>query len=242
MPRSWPPYQTLRPLIHRYVGRAAVVMGGGMSLDESMRRTPAAALHISVNGHGCRHFLRHPDPDRRCEYVVACDKIEPEVRPFGLPIVSRHMWADYRLLFMPRASSGMAAAWVARAFGCAPIILVGMDCYVGGTYMDRPDARSTGHSVPLSIHLKRWGELAEMFPAQYRALGGHKEVRKILGAYDPDEPARPAAVESIDLRGELLRTTAACTIAAREFPAGVELELMPREAKILADKGKGVRL
>lgn len=248
MPRSsWPPYQTVRPLIHSQIGRMAVIQGGGPSLDAGMARCPAGALYLSVNDHGCKYFLRQPThPAGRADFVVACDKIEARVRLHGLPVFSRHMWANFRLLYMPAPSSGMAAAWVARMLGCAPILILGMDCYAGGTYADDPKARSTGHNIPTRVHLQRWRKFLADFPAQYRVIGCHPELAKILGAYDPAEPAAaPVARELLeeDLRAVPIRITRPGTVVSmRPFEPGAEVELGRAEADAIVKQRKGLRL
>lgn len=247
MPRSsWPPYQTVRPLIHSQVGRMAVIQGGGPTLDAGMALCPGEALYLSVNDHGCKYFLRHPEHPARASYIVACDKIEPRVRLHKLPVFSRHMWADYRILYMPAPSSGMAAAWVARMLGCAPIVILGMDCFSGATYADDPKARSTGHNIPPRVHLQRWRKFAKEFPAQYRVIGCHPELAQILGAYVAGEPAAaPVEREQLetDLRGVRVRITRPGTaVSMRDFEPGTELELGRAEAEAIIKQRKGMRL
>lgn len=234
--RTWPPYQTLRPLIHAHVGRTAVIMGGGPTLIDAMRIAPAEALYISANDHGCRLFKNTPGETRQVSYIVACDKIEFRVRPFAIPIIGRHMWADYRLLFMPGPSSGMAAAWAARFMGCAPIILTGMDFYTGGTYHDDPQAASTGKNIAAKSHAVRWQSLVALYPAQYRTIGCYPGLANRLGIYDPKERAAPPiAREQLlkELRSEHVRLKIESMISMRIFPAGAQLELHVEEAKKL---------
>ncbi|MCK9468483.1 MAG: hypothetical protein M0Q49_03605 [Porticoccaceae bacterium] len=57
--------------------------------------------------------------------------------------------------------------------GCAPIIVIGMDCYTGATYFHNPAARSSGEWLPLDGHLDKWRRLIELAPdADVRAPGG----------------------------------------------------------------------
>lgn len=255
MPRaSWPPYQTLRPLIHAHVGRAAVVMGGGPSMVEAMATAPADALYISVNDHGLRFFKRRADP-RRCSYVVACDKIEKRARfdsrdggdgaPWGLPCISRHMWADYRLLFMPAPSSGMSAAYVARLLGCAPVILTGMDCYAGGTYHDDHKAGSTGRNIRPADHRSRWAKLGVQYPGMYRTIGCDAVLARHFGTYNPEEkPEAPAPAERLiqELRRFRCELKAPAEICQRLFSAGEVLDLMQREVEQLVKEKRATRL
>lgn len=257
MPRTaWPPYRTLRDLIHRHVGVPAVVMGGGPSLQQAIPKAPANAIFISVNDHGVRYF-KHvaPQDSRRCSYVVCCDKIEQRARfdarengdgsPWHLPVISRHMWADYRLLFQPAPSSGMAAAYFARLLGCSPIIITGMDLYAGGTYHDNPKALSSGKSIKPGDHRIRWFKLAAQFPAMYRAIGCDDALRDRVGEYDPNEsPRPPTSVEFLvaELRRERCEITRQAIVCMREFPPGQVLDLMKREVDHLVKERKGRRL
>lgn len=246
MPRvDWPPYRTVRDLVGISHGVASVVMGGGSSRLAAMPQCPPHAIYISANDHGCRHFLQHPDPARRISYVVACDKIEQRVKHYGLPIISRHMFADYRLLFMPAPSSGMSGAWLARLMGCAPIILTGMDLYVGPTYADDAAAQSTGHILSERQHLERWHRMMVAYPAQYRTIGCSKLLENHCGCYDPSERPEPvldANRLSFELQGEWIKLTADSIISMRPFRSGEVLELTRGEAQKLVRERRAVRV
>lgn len=235
MPRSdWPPYRTVRDLVGFGHGVPAVIMGGGPSLDAAIPQCPSAAIYVSVNAHGCKYFLRHPDPERRVSLIVACDKIESKVKPFGLPMVSRHLFAEFRILFMPAPSSGMTAAWVARLAGCTPIILTGMDLYDGATYADDPTARSNSFTLAPRQHLRRWQQMVSKYPAQYRTVGCSPLLEHLVGRYDQKEPVQaPANREQInsELNGCWLRLAQRQTIRLRDFAAGEILELTRGEAQ-----------
>lgn len=237
MPRTdWPPYQTVRALINRHPGRAAVVMGGGPSLGEGVLRCPEDALYFDVNAHGHRWVQQHDAGARKVAYTVACDKIEERVKPIGVPIVSRHMWADYRLLFMPAPSSAVAAAFVARLMGCAPIIVCGIDLYQTGTYHDDPHAWSNGQQFSMHQHAQYWRKLAGQWPAQYRVASGHPLLLETLAAYDPAEaPAEPTWPEraAADVNGVWVRLVQSCMVATRSFERGRVLELRSGEAERL---------
>lgn len=245
MGEEWPPYQTLRPLVYAHAGRPAMIMGGGSSLLEAMKTAPPDAIYFSVNGHGLRYFKQHPADPRRCTYVVACDKTGREYKSQGLPVISRHMFADYRMLTMPAPSSGMSAAWVARIMGCAPIIILGMDCYDGGTYFDDQKAASTGHLIQPTDHLLRWHKMMNAFPAMYRAIGCNDALRKRVGEYDPAEPIEKLAPEEklvVELQRVRCRLTQDAVICMRPFKAGETLDLMQREFDQLIQQKKVTRL
>lgn len=253
MPRAaWPEYRTVRELVHRHAGRPAVVMGGGESLNPALPLCPTDAVYICVNDHGLRSLKDRPHLARRCDYVVACDKIEDRARfdvglpgmkrdgaPWNVPVISRQMWADYRLLFMPQPGSGFAAAWLARVMGCAPVILTGMDLYAGGAYHDAPKAKTTGRVITDRQHMKRWRILMARYPYQYRTIGCHPLLARECGQYDAREPACPPIPRDklqSEAGGVWCRTTKQTMIGMRTFAAGVALELGSTEAENLAKK------
>lgn len=235
-------------------------MGGGESLTcDAVARVPAAALYLSVNDHGVRFFKDHPELNRRCDYVVACDKIEKRARldvgfpglsprdgrPWGVPVITRHMWGDYRLLKMHRPSSGMMAAWVARLMGCAPIILIGMDCYAAGTYHDAPKALSSGRSIAVSKHIDWWSSLLTTYPGQYRTLGGHALLQGLARPYDPREPSEPPRAPTElekELGGQWIALQRDAGVAKRLFGAGGVWEFGTKEAVKLLASGAGRRV
>lgn len=261
MPKAWPVYQTLRPLLHAHLGRPAVIMGGGRSLATTMPVMPANAVYISVNDHGCRYFAHVEQEGRRCDYIVAGDKIERRVRadvrpawPGGppgtgarwdVPLISRHMFGDYRLLFLPAPNSGMTAAWVARAMGCAPIILAGIDLYQDGTYFDDPHAPSSAYNVSTDDHRGRWLRLRRDYPGMYRMLGGDRELLRVFGRYDSlevPEAAPPLRQLAAELRRYRVRLTLPSDICFRPFAAGETLDVEEKEAHLLLKMRRAVRV
>lgn len=249
MPRAaWPAYQTLAPLVHAHRGRPAVIIGGGPSRDAAMKEVPAGAVLFSANDHGVRYFARQQQL-QRCNYIVACDRIEARARrdvgeggtgePWGLPVISRLCFGDYRLLHMAAHSSGMMAAWAARIMGCAPIIVVGMDCYRGGTYADAPDAKSTGRNLSPEDHRKAWRRLCLSYPAMYRAVRCYEPLRRDMGDYDPGEPAEPIPPRQRlldDLGRHRVRLRSEVTIMQRPFPPGLVVDLGKRDLTELRGK------
>jgi hypothetical protein len=237
--RTWPVYRTVRDLVHAHVGKPAVVMGGGPSLPAAIERSPEGAIFLSANEHGCR-FFENSSPGQTTKNVVclivALDQIEHKVSRFGVPIVSRHMYADYRLVTPPAKSSGVAAAYIARLMGCAPILLAGMDCYDGATYFDDPKAPSTGRTMDAGGHAMLWREMIGQYPGgQYRVIGGNARLQNLLGMYDPTERPRlpPVAKETLtaEASGIFVEVVRSCTISMRDFRVGERLELNKNEAE-----------
>lgn len=223
----------LADLVHYGIGRPALVMGGGETLPEQTARAPGNAVFISANQHGC--LLR------ACDFIVAADSTEEQktwivdgrklgLRDHGAPIVSmRRNIADYRIFKPPINNSGVLAAWVAWVMGCAPILLAGMDCYVGGVYHHSPKAQSSGRLQPLSNHLDKWRALMPHVPgAMVRTMGGTLAIHKVFPLYDPEEavPA-PAPREAIlpHVAGARVRVVKAWPLPPYRFEPGEEIEV-----------------
>jgi len=230
--------------IHRHAGRPAVALGGGASLPLAFipyfnaRAIPANALLIDANDHGCTlartGLIRTPD------YIASVDRIEGRLRAWKVPIVSGRNFADIRLPDLMAFQAGMTAAYVAWVFGCAPIILAGMDCYHGGTYWHEPKGQSSGLRQSVKEHLKRWENIIPVCPgAQFRAL--NSPLDQLFPPYDPDEPPQPAdAAEIRDrLHGQFKRVR--LLRAWMRFKAGAVLELPEREAANFVHGGRAVR-
>ena len=158
--------KTLHDLSGAHKGRPAVVIGGGPSAPEQLKSCPADALYISANQHGC--FLR------RCDYVYCADAVEERInlRESGVPIISPRPSADYQISEQRFSGSGAMAAYCAWLMGCAPILLVGMDCYQGGTYFHDASAESVGKRIPLHRHLARWAPLVALAGNNFRVFSG----------------------------------------------------------------------
>lgn len=226
--------QPLAALIDAHHGRAAVVIGGGISAPAQLARAPEGALFLSANQHGCML--------RACDYIVALDVWEHrefklldgrmvKITHFGVPIISpRPGDADYRIFDKPAANSGAVAAWCAWVMGCAPILLAGIDCYEGGTYYHDHNARSSGNHVPVDQHLRKWAKAAAAAPgAMIRSLGGPLEA--LFPPYDPAEPVTyPETRASVPgASGIPVRTRRVWSMAHGCFPEGAELDLSEGE-------------
>jgi hypothetical protein len=228
----------LSDFIHAHAGRAAIVIGGGESAPETFRMAPADAVAFSANRHGC---LLRP-----CDYIVACDEwgtkrkakmadgVERSIREWGAPVVSvRRVDADIRIFERPIASSGATGAWVAWVMGCAPILLCGMDCYIGKAYFHDAKAQTTGRHVPESSHVARWSALPKFAPdGMFRVLG-NGPLTRLFPVYDPAEPVRPPArPESVHgAMGETVRLKRPLKLVGQTVPDGVDVVLSTSEAR-----------
>lgn len=129
----------LTDLAGKYAGRVAFVLGGGPSAPEQFKKCPEGALILSANHHGC--LLT------RCDYIVSqelSDVTHAMLRKYGVPIISPFAEADYLIEVPGLKVSGMEATRTAVVLGCSPVILAGMDCYVGIVeHWHRPDRTHT---------------------------------------------------------------------------------------------------
>lgn len=216
----------------------AVVLGGAPSLPAQLEQCPprGEAVYLSANDHGARLTA--------CDYLVCHDQrdsrgdpMERTLRAFGAPIVSRHIFADYRIMGSVVPDTGIETAWVARLLGCAPIYICGIECFSGqGTYHHDPAARSNGFRIGLDTHLSRWRETLERYPAEYRAMGGPLAERlPTWGAVRNGVVPRERLVA--DCAGRMVRADKPIVVRHRELPAGL-YELPEREAKRLVKNGK----
>jgi hypothetical protein len=130
--------QLISALFDRWAGKPILVIGGGPSVNKDLQEkylpiTPACV--ISANDHGMKQ-TRFP-----VDLLVNCDKIhcllrtpmEKILKPYNVPIVSRHAWANYRLCdWVLQGNTGMTAIAVAAALGGSPVIVTGIDMWKGG--------------------------------------------------------------------------------------------------------------
>lgn len=186
---KWPRYRTVRNLIHRHVDRPGIVIGGGPSAPAQIEKCPTDAIVVSANDHGFKL--------RACDFIASLDRIEQRVRAHDVPLVSRHLFADYRVLQPPQPNSGILGAWLLRLLGCSPIYLVGMDCYDGQTYFHDPAAKSSGFAQSPREHLERWRAFLKAFPGNYAAFS--KALMKHLDASPLDNgiPSREKLLREI---------------------------------------------
>jgi hypothetical protein len=123
-------------LFDRWAGKPILVIGGGPSVLADLPKLDIVpACVISANDHGFRQTRFPVDlivnlDKRHCMLQVPMQKV---LRPFNVPIVNPHSWADYRLAEWRMAgNSGMAAVAVAAALGASQVIVTGIDMFAGG--------------------------------------------------------------------------------------------------------------
>lgn len=164
---------------NRHLNRTAAILGGGPSLVTDIEKLPPECLLFAVNDHAF-HIGIEPD------FMVFMD--DPSLKPELMRLVCefkgtrvtdalQYTDIDLRGVVRPDARSGIFAAWLALYFGCAPILLCGMDLYTTGkTYCHTKD-EFMGHKAifdePLEKLLNDWKVLKK-----YR---GHPNLRAISG-------------------------------------------------------------
>ena len=180
---------TIVDLHRKAFGRPIVVFGGGPSAPEWWTRLKHLdPLVIAANGHSAKLGVQ---PD----YIVCKDDrhsetkepMEPALRLIGAPILSPHVWADYRMEKWPtQGNSGQLAIAVAAFMGGCPILPIGMDCYQNGGYFHDLAARTVSHGRLESLWSSGITRLMRRLDgAVIRAV--NRPLSATFRRYDPDE-------------------------------------------------------
>lgn len=197
-------------LFHRWADQPILVIGGGPSvLRDLPKLTIKPACVISANEHAFKQKFFPVDlitnVDKR--HCLLKEPMEKILRPFGVPIVNRHSWADYRLPDWTMAgNTGMQAIALAALLGASQVIVTGMDMFEGGrTYFYDRGAKPAKHHRPKSALRRRAKE--RVTPMKTFCAGAH--VRPMSGPltewfkqYDPAEILKPARPVGYRLRLE----------------------------------------
>lgn len=156
----------------RHHGREAWVLCGAETLPRDLERCPNDALMISANDHGCRL--------KRCDFIVALDDIHDRLRPWGVPVISPHAWADHQChdpAVLKLSNSGCFGVLAAHLMGCRKIVIAGVDLYrtayahdprpirIRGTERDRLHDWAVLRSlVPSGLVFVASGPVSAIFP------------------------------------------------------------------------------
>jgi hypothetical protein len=174
---------------NKHKGQPAVILGGGPSLPEDLKRVPSEAVLFAVNDHAFHIGIR---PD----YMVTMD--DPSIKPALYELATKpagylrvnellqYTDIDMRGVDRPDARSGIFAAWLAIFLGCRPILLTGMDLYQGAVKYCHNRDEFMGHKYifdePMETHLRDWRKLQRYWGHQYiRAVSG--PLVEIFGKY-----------------------------------------------------------
>lgn len=154
------------PLINEIAGRYPgniLVVGGGMRAPsdfEEVKHLQFSAI-LAANDHAFKI------PGIKPDFIVCKDhchtqtkeKMERLLRKYGVPIITRHFWADHRLPdWSIQGNSGLMAIAVAGILGATTIYPIGFDFFQEGTHFHEPDARNVSrrkHPSDMSHKAKR---------------------------------------------------------------------------------------
>jgi hypothetical protein len=209
--------ELISAIMDLHYGKPILVIGGGPSVTEDIERLPLNYFSavISANEHGCRQHRF------RVDYMHNVDKTHLErkmpmrefMRPFKIPVINRHSWADFRI---PRwklvTNSGLSAVAVAALLGGHPVVTTGIDLWVGGNiYFHRinPKHRTSPTRDGLKNKMRELQQWCS--PAVLRSLRG--PVAEHHGVFDMNE-ALP------DVQPHSFRSTIGPTVhavATRDF-------------------------
>jgi len=197
-------------LFHRWAGQPILVIGGGPSV---LRDLPKLAITpgcvISANEHGFKQKYFKVDlvtnVDKR--HCLLKEPMEKILRPYGVPIVNRHSWADYRLPDWTMAgNTGMQAIALAALLGASQVIVTGIDLWQGGRiYFHDAGAKPLKHKASKASMKRRAKD--RILPMKNFVAGAH--IRPMSGpltewfkTYDPAEVLKPARPVGYRLRLE----------------------------------------
>lgn len=182
----------LANMANRHLNQTALILGGGPSLLDDLKRAPAGALKIAVNDHAFHvgiqpdYMVFMDDPHLKPELLRIVNECNTEER--GLRVTEGLAFTDIDLrgVVRPDARSGIWAGWFAMYLGCAPIILCGMDLYTTGNVYCHNKDDFMGHKYifdePLEKHLTDWKVLRKWRGYQnIRAMGG--PLVNVFGEY-----------------------------------------------------------
>jgi len=248
---------TVAALYNAHACHPILVIGGGPSALTDLPQIPGwqSMVQISANGHAFKL------PGAKPRYIFTKDNaecpprprkpnaepfklMEPQMRAFGVPIISLQYWADYRCAHWPfQGNSGQHALAVATLMGGAPVISVGIDCFMGQTYF-HGDAANISKGKSRSYWQVRFRRYAERFRCapRIRALSG--PVAETFGRYDPAETFQGVFIPPVfslyaKMPTQRVRVLRAFRDSgkATEIPAGAIVACSPTEATLWVNRG-----
>lgn len=197
-------------LLHRWAGKPILVIGGGPSvLRDLPNLTIEPACVISANEHGFKQDRFKVDLITNVDkqHCLLKEPMEKILRPYGVPIVNRHTWADYRLPDWTLAgNTGQQAVALAALLGASQVIVTGLDMWQGGrVYFHDRGAKAPKHKAPKASMRRRTKErirplVAFCSGAHVRPMSG--PMTQFFKQYDPAEVLKPARPIGYRLRLE----------------------------------------
>lgn len=244
--RALPLKRLVADLYNSQAGKPVLVIGGGPSAPRDLENIPGneSMFTISANGHAfkipdrrvdlimCKDHTEHPPLKMRPKDPRLLPLMEPKLRPYGVPIVTRHYWADYRMGPWPvnGGNSGMYAIALGVFLGGWPVIVTGVDCFQQGTYFHSLSEDNVSNGKMAGYWLRRLTSLMQqMRGCQIRALSGL--AARAFGRYRPGEALPPyraaevfkkyAGMQTVHVRAK--RSFLTPFDARVEIPAGVTI-------------------
>lgn len=241
-------------LFDTYYGKPALMIGGGPSARVDLPKLEEAGfapgLVISANEHG--FYQGH----YKVDFIVNVDKLhcakrikmEDFLRPFGVPIINQHTWADYRLVeWRFQANSGITAVAVCCLLGAWPVVVTGCDLFgTGRKYFHDEDQKNkiprpkTG--PPSHYALQRMKDL-QKWSVNYPIRPVSGPLLEFFDAWTPEETfkePKPTPYR-VDMKKRQVKTyRAAMTHTYRpndRIGAGETIDLSKAEAQPGLDKG-----
>jgi hypothetical protein len=192
-----------------FKGSTALVLGGGPSLPEDLRKAPLSdhPIIIAVNYHALKlieadFIVYNDEPKTDPELLGAVMKFKGvRVSPdptsdveFDVPV-----WTGFY--------SSNTAAWLALWMGCDPVILCGMDCYQGErVYFHDYSHDAPCFHYPLDHHLRPWKEDGKHLlphPERVKVMSG--PLVGVFGKYESKEVPAHSRCEFAGSRKERSR-------------------------------------
>lgn len=176
-------------------GGEILVVGGGMRAREDLATLGNRDFSciISANSHGFKI------PGLKPNFIVCKDHrhtetkrhMEPTLREFGVPIITRHYWGDFRLAdWELQGNSGLMSIAVAAILGGGPIYPIGFDNFKEGTYWYDPHAKNISKHVSPVVYKQKVLRLAEqLFGTQVRPVSG--PLLEVFKPFDPKVSDHP---------------------------------------------------
>ncbi len=207
-------------LLHRWEGRPFLVIGGGPSVLRDLpllKETPACVISANEHGFAQKYFAIDLVTNVDKRHCLRKEPMEKILRPFGVPIVNRHSWADYRLPDWTMAgNTGMQAIALAAVLGASQVIVTGIDMWQGGRrYFHDAGEKAPKHKAPKSAMRRRDKERINPI----RAFCSGSNIRPMSGPltqwfkqYDPAEVLKPARPVGYRLRLEEETTEVLCEV------------------------------
>lgn len=225
----------------KHSGKPIIVMGGGESLPDDLKRVPSDAIRISCNHHAIK---KH-----RADYVcavddnIAGDPLDAIIRRYSdAPIISVQSFADYRIE-APKPhviNTGIFSVYIASLLGGWPVICAGMDFYQssGYAYSDGKIKDRNKTSGYLQNCIKRMQELTDNAPV--RSSSGL--LTDYFGAYEsgelmPDYTERRKTKELKTIKLSLIEWLKDKRVKGNAPTIGEKQIISARDAKYLASIG-----